>query len=159
ELLVLLGGDAGPLAASLWSPLHLAMRSMLVDDEGVLRFSRDEIREAVRRRYLPGLPDEIAVRRRLAAYFARRRTSSRAAEELPWLLAEAGAWQELAAIFADPAFLAVAWQRDALDVQRLWTTATLRAALRLEDIYSPVIADPRANAPHAIIVGRLLQYH
>ena len=53
------------------APLALAAESMLVNRSGLLRFSHDFIREAVRQRYLPRPRDEHACHRRLAGHFGR----------------------------------------------------------------------------------------
>ena len=104
ELLELLGTGGEPLPAAVWVPLYLAARHSLMSRAGLLGFSHDYFREAVRQRYLPTEAVRQAVHGRLAQYFSAREQGLRRIDELPWQLAQAEHWQELADLLTEPAY-------------------------------------------------------
>jgi len=104
ELLELLGTGGEPLPAAVWAPLYLAARHSLMSRAGLLGFSHDYFREAVRQRYLPTEAVRQAVHGRLAQYFSAREQGLRRIDELPWQLAQAEHWQELADLLTEPAY-------------------------------------------------------
>jgi hypothetical protein len=77
ELLDLLGHGGVPLPRAQWAPLALAAESMLVNRSGLIRFSHDYVREAVRQKYLPRPRDRRALHRRLADHFESREVGRR----------------------------------------------------------------------------------
>ena len=77
ELLELLGNGGVPLPRAHWAPLALAAESMLVNRSGLIRFSHDYVREAVRQKYLPGPRSRRALHRRLADHFEHREVGRR----------------------------------------------------------------------------------
>ena len=68
-LLHLLGTLDEPLPRAYWAPLYLAVEQSLVSRSGLLGFSHDFLREAVRRRYVPDQQAERTARLGLADYF------------------------------------------------------------------------------------------
>ena len=85
ELLGILGRRGAPLPRAHWAPLALAAEPMLVNRSGLLRFSHDYVREAVRQEYLPRPRDQRTVHRRLADHFEHRRVGRRRLPSLRWL--------------------------------------------------------------------------
>ena len=124
ELLDLLGHDGAPLPRAHWSPLYLAADRSLVSHSGLLGFFHDYLRQAVRERYLPTEAQRRDAHLRLAGYFARRDLSPRKIAELPWQLAQAEAWERLAATLADLPFVSAAWEQSNYDVRSCWSAVT-----------------------------------
>jgi len=90
ELLDIMGSDGEPLPRAKWSPLYLAMSNALISRGGLLTFAHDFIRKAVRDAFIPTEDSQKQSRLRLADYFERQAISLRQADELPWLLQQAG---------------------------------------------------------------------
>jgi len=70
ELLDILGKDDSPLPNALWSPLYLAAEQSLVIRSGLINFSHDYLRQAVRNRYLKTEDNEKSVHLSVADYFS-----------------------------------------------------------------------------------------
>ncbi|MEW6386990.1 MAG: tetratricopeptide repeat protein [Thermodesulfobacteriota bacterium] len=107
ELLELLETDGQHLPRAFWSPLSLALEDSLVSRGGLLGFFHDYLRQAVHARYLTtsaGEPDQEAEQNahlRLADYFEKRDLDDRKADELPWQLHQAQAWERLQSCLTD----------------------------------------------------------
>jgi len=147
ELLALLGEPGAPLPRAIWSPLGLALDAALINRAGLLGFFHDALRDAVERRYLAGAEARRATHAELAAFFGSAGagvTNRRRLRELPWQLAEAGAWESLAALLAAPAFLVEAWDDDAHDLLHFAELLERGGAVRVADLLAPIAADPRA---------------
>jgi tetratricopeptide (TPR) repeat protein len=95
-------------------------------------------------RYLPTGDARRAAHRRLAAFFARGGPSRRRLEERPWQLAEAAAWDELAAELADPVLLGAAWPGHRLDYQVLWARLESASGPRMVAAYGGMGDQPEA---------------
>jgi tetratricopeptide (TPR) repeat protein len=142
ELLELLKAPGDPLPFAVWSPMYLAAETLLVNRSGLLGFFHGDVRGAVERSYLADTAVRQAARRRLADYFAGRPWSPRKMEELPWQLAELGAWPELATVLADPEFLTRAWATYPSEVKALWARVEATSPFRLVDAYRPILEAP-----------------
>jgi len=134
ELLDILGTGSTPLPRAHWSPLYLAAEQALVSRSGLVTFSHDYLREAVRTRFLPAEGKHRAAHLRLAEYFSRRRAReallfthspggrvieprgqallSRSMDELPWQLREAGEWDRLLMCITDVAMFEALFDRN-----------------------------------------------
>ncbi len=109
ELLELLGGPQGPMPHAFWSPLRIAAKQALAEHAGLLTFAHAYVRQAIAQRYVGPGEERRVVHAQLAEYFRTRpRTATRTLDELPWQLREAGDWEGLYEVLADPEF------RDAL---------------------------------------------
>lgn len=144
ELLELLGSNGERLPQAVWSPLHLAAEQSLVSRSGLIVFSHDYLRIAVRDRYLPTESDQASAHLRLADYFEAHELERRKLEELPWQLARAKAWQRLYELLADLQFVFRAWENDPLEVKTYWTHLEAEFQRRPVDAYQPVIQDPES---------------
>ena len=128
EIRDLLGTSETPLLHAAWSPLYLAAESALINRSGLLTFSHDYLREAVRERYLSSAEEQTCEHRRLADYFERRDLSPRQIDELPWQVLHAGDLERLAELFAyrknlghwSRQFLSVAWDHNRFETQTYW---------------------------------------
>ena len=117
ELLELLGeGTARPLPHAHWSPLVPRSRMSLIAT--VYWFAEGPFRMAVERRYLAGEGSGYAAHLRLADYFELRADDVRKAEEFPWQLSRAQAWDRLADCLGDLEFLALACVESSYEVSR-----------------------------------------
>jgi tetratricopeptide (TPR) repeat protein len=107
ELLDLLGQTESPpsewrkLPRAKWSPLYLAMSNALISRGGLLTFAHDFIRKAVRDALIPAEDRQKQSRLRLADYFEGQAVSLRQADELPWLLQQAGQRDRLRSCLLD----------------------------------------------------------
>jgi len=159
ELLDILGEDGRPFPRAHWSPLFLAMEHSLINRSGLIGFSHDDIRQAVRRKYLTEPSYERAAHLCLSDYFRKRDINSRKLEELPWQLAQAREWPELYAVLGDLAFLEAAWDADRFEVKAFWVQVEQASSYRMVDAY----LFPNARKPQLVTtgqasaVGRLLQ--
>jgi hypothetical protein len=156
ELLEMLGSGGQPLPRAYWSPLYLAAESALVSRSGLIGFSHDYVRQAVRTSCLRSAEAEQAAHLQLADYFAAQDLNPRQVDELPWQLQEAGAWPRLAGLLAGAGFFGAAWEKDPFDVKAYWTRIELNSPLRLVEAYRAVISDPATDPDHAWKLGILL---
>ena len=157
ELLELLGTDGEPLPSAYWSPLYVAVGRSFVNRSGLLGFSHPQLRAAVANRYLPTEEQRRAAHLSLADYFGARDPGGRSIGELPWQLAEGGAWKRLARLLGDLTFFERAWDRDPFEVKAHWARVEASCPLRLVDAYRPVLKNPRRHRDHLWRVARLLQ--
>ena len=142
ELLDLLGNDGQPLARAHWSPLYLAAERSLVSRSGLIGFFHDYLRKAVEHQYLPNAEEQRAAHLRLAEYFESRKLESRKIDELPWQLAEAGAWRRLYDMLADLPFFAAAWEASQFEVKAHWARMESNSLFRKVEAYRPLLDDP-----------------
>ena len=156
ELLESLGTQGSPLPRAVWSPLYLAAGDALVNRGGLLTFAHDFLREAVRAAYLPTAGHQQGAHRTLAAYFHGQPQGPRQLDELPWQWQEAGAWQSLAELLAQPGFFGPLWEKDQFEVKAYWTQIETHSPLRMEQVYAPVIQEPTDDPEHAWQIGILL---
>ena len=120
ELLDLLGTREKALPASVWSPLHLASESLLLNRNGVITFSHDLIRTAVERRWGRERRPARRVRGRLVGYFAKRLEDPRSVEELPWIFSQEARWRALAWYLADVPRMSRVWSASPVEVKEYW---------------------------------------
>jgi hypothetical protein len=156
ELLDLLKAPGDPLPAAVWSPLVLAAEALLTNCSGLLTFTHPVVRTAVERTYLPDEGARLLVRRRLADYFAGRPPSPRTVEELPWQLTQLAAWGELAAVLAEPRFLAYAWSAYPQQLKAYWARAEQGTPLRLVDAHRAILDAPEQQPQAAWALAALL---
>jgi tetratricopeptide (TPR) repeat protein len=156
ELLELLNAPGDPLPSSVWSPLHLAADSLLVNRSGLLSFFDRAARAAVARAYLGDAATRAAAHRRLADYFAGRPWSPRKVEELPWQLSELGAWPELVGVLSAPQFVTRAWATHPPEVKAYWARVEAASPFRLVDAYRPILEAPEEHPPAARALAVLL---
>jgi len=142
ELLGLLRTDGEPMPRAYWSPLHLAADHSLVTRSGLIGFSHDHLRTAVRRRYL-GDNRQRAAHLTLADYFAGMGVGQRKVDELPWQLERASAWQQLQDLLTDGSFFMAAWAADdfmgQFEVKRYWAQLEANSPFRVADAYGSVL--------------------
>ncbi len=89
---------ATPLA---WATLRNGLGDGLRDQAGRLAFSHDFLRQAVDARYLAGADRKRAAHLAIADQFDKRAANARQAEELPFQLRAAEAWDRLEALLVD----------------------------------------------------------
>jgi hypothetical protein len=98
EAEIITATGATPLA---WAKLRNGLGDSLRNHEGRTTFSHDFLRSAVAARYLPTEEEQRAAHLALADRFAAREADARQAEELPYQLRAAGAWDRLEAMLVD----------------------------------------------------------
>jgi tetratricopeptide (TPR) repeat protein len=155
ELMDLLGSDGQPLPRAHWSPLYLAAEQSLFNRSGLIGFSHDYFRQAVRERYLSTEPQERAAHLRLADYFEARELGDRKVDELPWQLAEARAWERLGALLAEPLLFVAAWERSQFEVKAYWSQVEGHSQVRMVEAYRSVMETLSAESAHAWRVSLL----
>jgi len=141
ELLDILGKDGEPLPRAEWSPLFLAARGSLISRAGLLNFSHDFLRNAVRDTYIPIEDNQISTHIQLADYLERQEANPRTIDELPWQFAQGHAWQRLRDLLADPPFFTSSWNLNRFDVKTYWTLLE-GAGMSMTETYKPVIDIP-----------------
>ncbi len=96
EILSLVGGMQLP-----WVLLRNGLGDALRDMRGRVAFSHDFLREAVAKRYLQAREAQLAIHQVLAGHFEKRSPDGRQAEELPYQMRLAEAWDRLANLLTD----------------------------------------------------------
>jgi tetratricopeptide (TPR) repeat protein len=142
ELTDLLGTGGQPLPRLHWSLLYLAMEQSFLSRGGLIGFAHAYLRQAVRDRYLSERDAQDSAHLRLAGYFSRRELNRREIDELPWQLAQAGAWQRLHDLLAYLPFFSAAWMINPFDVKAFWAQIENASDLRLIDAYRKVLEVP-----------------
>lgn len=127
----------------------LALDYHLMNRAGLLTFFHEHLRNAVEQRYLETVGSRRQARLWLASYFTSGPPDERRAEELPWLLAEAEAWPELAAAISDVGMFTELWKEPRrYELTRYWVA--LSPAHDPEDLYAAALtADESASADPA----------
>lgn len=82
-------------------------------------FAFPALSDAVRRSFLASPQSRKAVRRRLAGYFTTKQTS-RAVEELPWLLEKTAAWEQLYDFMCNMDNFHLLWKYNPSEVKMYW---------------------------------------
>jgi tetratricopeptide (TPR) repeat protein len=159
ELLGLLGADDAPLAQAHWSPLYLAAERSLVSHSGLLGFFHDYLRQAVQNRYLPTEEKRHAAHLRLVDYFERQELTRRKIDELPWQLAEAGAWRRLYDLLANVSAFSSIWRVSGYEAKTYWARLEANSDLRATVAYRPMLDDPGSFAKDMVYnVARFLSH-
>jgi len=135
EALELLGSGEEPLPGAFWSPLNLAAEQSLVTRSGLITFSHDFLRQAVRQKYLSRKSQRDEVHLSLAHYFETQPLGRRKIEELPWQLMEAREWQRVNHLLSDREFFTEAWRADSYDVSSYWARIEESSSLRMVEAY------------------------
>jgi len=121
ELMDLLGrAGEDRLPQAIWSPFYLAAERSLVSRSGLIGFSHEYLRRAVRDRYLPVMGEQAEAHLKLAYYFDKQDLVTRKVEELPWQLSAAESWEPLYKVVADAKFFQAAWRIGRFDVESFW---------------------------------------
>lgn len=157
EMLELLGSADQPLPHIYWSPFYLAAEQLLVSRSGLLTFSNEYLRKAVKTRFLPDEQDERMAHQRLADYLQAKdygvsREHAYATtlqdrwredvSEFFWQVYKAQAWQQLYDLLTNWASLALAWLMDPTEILRYWREIEAHTNLSMIDAYRPVIQEP-----------------
>jgi tetratricopeptide (TPR) repeat protein len=101
EVLDLLGDENGPLPRAVWTPFHLAAEGGFAHRSGLLTFSHNYLREAVRRGYVSTPEEQRAVHRQLGVYFERQgQLTERDLDDLPLQWQRAEEWERLRDLLA-----------------------------------------------------------
>jgi tetratricopeptide (TPR) repeat protein len=137
-------------------PVLRQLRPYLLSRAGLLDGYHANVATAIRQRYLPTEAERPAVHLRLADYFVGRDLDERKAAEFPWQLAEARAWQRLAAVLADLPFFAAAWRAGEFEVKELWGRVEKESPLRMVEAYRPVMEDPKKYHEYVWKIAALL---
>ncbi|HWM25822.1 MAG TPA: DUF4062 domain-containing protein [Chthoniobacterales bacterium] len=137
ELLQMLGTDQ-PLPQLAWSSLYLSIERSLISRRGLLAFSHEYFREAVRHRYLPTKELQDHARDEIAGYFEKQALGKRKIEELPWQLAACGGWERLFDLLSDHEFFEAAWILAEYDLKSYWAQIETHTAHRVIEIYQPL---------------------
>lgn len=74
----------------IWSPFYLSLEENLINRNGVVNFFHDHLRQAVEARYLPTPEDKRLGYLKLANFFNAQDIDTRYADEVPYLLSQAG---------------------------------------------------------------------
>ncbi len=122
-----------------WSPFLLAAEDSLVIRSGLIGFSHDFLRQAIRKKYLSSHRLRNEMRSRLITYFNQQDLSLRKIEELPAQLFAAEDWKAMATLFADPEFLLIAWVRHAYRVRAFWSAIETNSEYRMVKSYQHII--------------------
>jgi tetratricopeptide (TPR) repeat protein len=156
ELLELLGKEK-PLPHAYWSPLYLASEQALVSRSGLFGFFHNYLRKAVQNRYLPSEEEQRGYHLRLADYFDNREPGTRRADEEPWQLYEAKAWERLYRLLIDLRFFDVAWQVNESEIRWYWAQIENQTSFTMVTGYKEVLNAPgEFKADLVLKIGRLL---
>lgn len=155
EMLSLLSQNGPPMPRVTWSRLYLAAEGSLISRGGLIAFFHDYFRRAVENRYVRSAASALHLR--LADFFQDSEMNSRQIEELPWQLAEAGAWKRLSRLLSNLPFFAAAWGADSIEVRRLWAQVEANSPHRMVEAYGAVLETPTEHLDYLSDVATLLQ--
>jgi tetratricopeptide (TPR) repeat protein len=142
ELLEMLGKDSEPLPRAYWSPLYLAADKALVNRSGLIGFSHEYFREAVRGRYLPAEKDQASTHLSLADYFEAQEIGPRKIDELPWQLAQAESWGHLYTLLSYLPFFEACWENNQFELKFYWAQVEASSNQQMTEAYISVVEDP-----------------
>jgi len=157
ELADLLGENDQPLPRAQWTPLYLAAEPVLASRTGLISFSHDYIRQAIKNRYLASETDQQEMHLHVADYFQSRYMNLRRVTEEPWQLLEAGALARLAKVISNLTFAHAIFMHERHDLLRYWARLEERTPCRIADTYQPVIEKPEQAQEHLGWVSYLLE--
>ena len=121
ELLEILKPEGlSQLPLAIWSPLRAALQEGLVDRGGILNFSHDFLRSAVKESFIPTPSKQKKFRLKLADYFETQTPTARTCDELPWLLWQTNARDKLRSCLLNIDCFLEIFQRSEEELTRLW---------------------------------------
>lgn len=156
ELRELLGSDGNPLPQMYWSLLYLAAEQHLVSRSGLISFSHDYMRQAIKNLYLPSEEQQQDSHLILADYFENRDINIRKVEELPWQLTQTKSWLRLYALLSNLSFFAAVWNINPFDVRKYWTHIAANSSHRMTEAYKGVLDFPEENKRYVWNIATLL---
>lgn len=130
------------LPCSLWSPLYLAAEQNLINRNGLIYFSNEYFRQAIKQRYFQDENQEIVLHALLAYYFQNTKLNLRIIEELPWQYSQAKAWNILYTLLSDPCFFNIAYLANEFDIRTYWAQIQNNSSLNILDAYKMIITSP-----------------
>lgn len=132
----------------------LALDYHLMNRAGLLTFFHEHLRNAVQQRYLASTDSRREARLWLAGYFTVRQPDERKAEELPWLLAEAEAWPELAAAISDVEMFTELWKEPRrYELTRYWVA--LAPGYDPEELYAAALSAEESTSADPVAAEML----
>ena len=121
ELLEILKPEGlSQLPLAIWSPLRAALQEGLVDRGGILNFSHDFLRSAVKESFIPTPAKQKKFRLKLADYFETQTPTARTCDELPWLLWQTNARDKLRSCLLNIDCFLEIFQRSEEELSRFW---------------------------------------
>ena len=105
ELLKLLGGKDDMLPRHIWAQVYYAIKSYLIECNGLLTISQEHLKNAVHKRYLGSRSEQNKIHNQLAEFFEKSESTARKAEELPWQLFQTDQYTKLRDTLTDPKVL------------------------------------------------------
>jgi tetratricopeptide (TPR) repeat protein len=135
ELLEMLGENDSILPHALWSPLFLAAGDSLLNRAGLLTFSHDYLRTAVKSAYFPSEEQERTRHKKISEYFFKKELGPRKIDELPWQLHESEDWSSLNSLLSDTEFFNSAYEHMESEVKKYWATLESRSEYRMTESY------------------------
>ena len=156
DLLSLLGTSAGPLMVELWVPIRIALGDGLIEHINRVQFGNEDIREAVRRRYVPCPEDAVPYHRKLALKLlvvgeARTKRLKSGViihddpgleDEMLWQLNRGQLWNELAHFLSLLGWLVPVWHGHEEDILEYWKGIEEHTTIRTSEVYRPIMEDP-----------------
>ena len=134
--------DGPRLPVVLWSRLLFDLAPYLTERMSngtrLLSFYHHELNEVGAQQYAYGERGR-ELHNQLAAYFEQREISDRKMQELPWQLAQAGAWQRLYELLADQEFFFIGWLQNRFEIKAHWARLEDNSSLRMVEAYQPII--------------------
>ncbi len=157
ELLELLGKDEDPMPRVYWSPLYLAMKDSLISRSGLLNFSHDYLRKAVKGKYLKDPEQKHEAYVQLSDYFDKKELDDRKAEELPWQLQQVEDWKSLYNLLTDLPFFKRVWDNSEYDLKGYWSKIEKNSLYKMVNAYFPVLKNKKRYIDFVWSIGLLFQ--
>jgi nephrocystin-3 len=149
ELMDLLGNNNKPIPKAYWSPFQIAIEASLSLQNGLIGFSHDYFRKAVKERYVRTKKLQNARHLQLVRYFGDTKiNSARRIQELPWHLAKAGRWKQLYKLLSNISFFDAAWKINKSDVLTLWAMIQEHSKLHITNAYRYIMRNPEKYAEY-----------
>ena len=145
ELLDLEGEDDLPLPTIYWSPIYLALKSVLISRNGFLDFGHQTFSNTVEQYYLHSLEKKKSAIKKIQNYFSQQDDTVRKIHELPWALSRLGSWNQLAQLLSEPSFFKAAWKNHRYEIQAYWSILFQETHIELSHAYASILMNPEQH--------------
>ena len=150
ELLEMLRGEHElHLPQSTWSPLHLAMDASLVNRSGLITFSHDYLRQAVRSRYLATQEQRSRAHLWIIFHLTNGGTTFDIGqceiEEIPWQAMKSQVWEMLDSFLRMTNLLKSLGRDNHEQIEEYWAELERSSTHRMVDTYRRQIENPSAE--------------
>lgn len=153
EMLSILGNAKSQFPTMYWSPIYLALKVVFIKRNGLLTFSHESFKIAVKEYYLDASINIKIIQLKLVNYYLKQNWTDRKIHELPWLYMHLNNIIELAELLSNPSFLAKAIHTSRYEISAYWSYILRSSDISIISAYKQVLKNPK---DHQEIVWEVL---